>query len=51
MQSFKEHTGTVVSLALASNDEFLVTGKVYSVMKLKYATQNWIEDFINEMKE
>lgn len=26
VQSFKDHTGTVVSLALASNDEFLVTG-------------------------
>ncbi|VDK46242.1 unnamed protein product, partial [Gongylonema pulchrum] len=26
VRSFKEHTGTVVSLALASNDEFLVTG-------------------------
>lgn len=29
VQSFKDHTGTVVSIALSSDDEFLVTGTFF----------------------
>lgn len=36
LRSFQEHTGTVISIALTSNDEFLVTGNNIISLKLRH---------------